>query len=86
MARKLTLKLEDLDVTTFSVTRDPRESRGTMKANEYTADPCYDSQDGFCPTNDRYSDCCAQTYNANSCRASCPNYTCEGITCGILIC
>ena len=83
MTRKLALRLEDLDVTTFSVTRDPREPEGTVKANE--SQP-YDSEDGFCPTNLRYTDCCAQSGGGNTCRASCPNYTCEGISCGMMVC
>lgn len=81
------LNVEDLEVSTF-VTGKDSETRGTVRANGYTFDyePCRDSMDNFCPTNAQYGGCVNQTYNADSCRASCPNYTCEGITCGMLFC
>lgn len=81
------LKVEDLEVTTF-VTGEDSEPRGTVKANGYTFDynPCEDSQDTFCPTNPEYAGCVNQTHNMQSCRASCPNYTCEGATCANVFC
>ncbi|HEX6037605.1 hypothetical protein [Longimicrobium sp.] len=75
------LKIEDLEVVTF-VTGEDSGALGTVKANSLYDD----SMDTFCPTNPEYGTCVKQTYNAQSCRASCPNYTCEGITCGMLIC
>lgn len=81
------LKIEDLEITTF-VTGDDGDSLGTVKAHGYTWDhPCEDSQDMFCLTNPEYGGCVAQTGRpAQTCRASCANYTCEGMTCGTLIC
>lgn len=82
------LKIDELEVTTF-VTGEEGKSLGTVKAHGYTWDysPCEDSQDYFCPSNAEYGGCVDQTGRpAQTCRASCVNYTCEGMTCGTLIC
>lgn len=80
------LNLQELQVTSFVVNQDAESARGTVRAHSEVSTTTYypPSWDGFCPTGD---ECVAQTNRpGTSCRPSCWNYTCEGATCGTLIC
>ncbi|HEU0054620.1 MAG TPA: hypothetical protein VFQ39_15640 [Longimicrobium sp.] len=96
MARKL--KLEDLQLTSFSVMPGADGQRGTVRghSDHLSAASCYMTQfyectcgsgasfDTFCPTG---GECAAQTRGpGQSCMPSCINYTCEGATCARVIC
>lgn len=84
------LKLEDLQVTTFETVTSARE-RGTVVGHgDYSYDFCsHDGGASVCNPANSYDGTC-QSYNTRPCdwsgNASCPNYTCEGATCGRLIC
>lgn len=91
------LKLEDLELSTFSVLPAPRGAgEGTVQGHSVSEVSCLGtdfyactcgsgaSADTFCPTG---GECVSPSKRpAQSCRPSCINYTCEGITCGTLIC
>ncbi|HEU0054619.1 MAG TPA: hypothetical protein VFQ39_15635, partial [Longimicrobium sp.] len=83
MARKL--KLEDLELTSFSVTPEANGRRGTVRGHDHTDASCdwtsffqctcgsTASADTFCPTG---PECEEQTEDPGmSCNPSCINYT-----------
>lgn len=76
------LKLQELQVDSFIVNGPADDVRGTVKANSTYYPPSWDT---FCPTGD---ECTSPPplSKTGSCQPSCVNYTCEGITCGTLIC
>jgi hypothetical protein len=81
------LKLDDLQVTSFETVSSEKQ-QGTVIAHE-TNDPDFCSHAGTCGGNTIQSAC--ESYCTNPCGGgsdmpSCINYTCEGVTCGVMIC
>jgi hypothetical protein len=75
--KKLTLRLDDLQVETFATAGSTREERGTVEGrNDCTCDCC--ETDATCPSQDT---CEGQFTCGLHCGPATQRYTCDGYGC-----